>query len=212
MVLRSRYISVDTSMGIIEKFHENHVFSRRTEVLARHITMLIPDNAHVLDVGCGDGTIDSYITKMRPDVQIEGIDVMVRPTTQIPVKSFDGTKIPFNENSFDVVLFIDVLHHTIEPAVLLTEAKRVARQAIVLKDHTRNGFAAESTLKIMDWVGNAHHDVVLPYNYWSEQQWQTAFDSLGLNIEKWLSELGLYPWPASLLFERSLHFIARLAP
>ena len=209
---RGHDIQCRRNMGIIENFHEKHIFSRRTKVLARHISTLIPDNAHVLDVGCGDGTIDSFIKEKRSDVCIEGIDVKVRQTTQIPVKLFDGSRIPFNDNSFDTVLFVDVLHHTEEPAVLLAEAQRVARQAIVLKDHTRKGFVAEHTLRAMDWVGNAHHDVVLPYNYWSERQWRITFDSLGLDIEKWSSRLGLYPWPASLIFERSLHFIARLAP
>lgn len=199
-------------MGIVEKFHEKHVFSRRTRVLAQHIANMLPENARVLDVGCGDGTIDSYIRNKRPDIDIEGIDVMLRPMTHIPVSLFDGNRIPFDDDSFDTVLFVDVLHHTEEPSVLLGEARRVARRAIVLKDHTRNGFMAGYTLRIMDWVGNAHHNVVLPYNYWSEGQWLSAFESLGLNIEKWSSKLDLYPWPASLIFERSLHFVARLAP
>lgn len=198
-------------MSIIGKIHGKHVFSRRTRVLSRNIASLIPENAYVLDVGCGDGTIDRYIKDKRPDVHIEGIDVMLRPTTQIPVRTFDGNKIPFDDNSFDTVLFVDVLHHTEEPAVLLAEAQRVARQAIILKDHTRNGFAAGHTLRIMDWVGNAHHDVVLPYNYWSEKQWRAAFDSLDLKIEKWSKKLDLYAWPASWLFDRSLHFVARLS-
>lgn len=197
-------------MNIINDIHEKHVFSHRTKVLAQHIATLIPDQAHVLDVGCGDGIIDSHLKESRPDIRIEGIDVMRRPKTHIPVGLFDGTNIPSDDGSFDTVLFTDVLHHTEEPALLLAEAKRVARKTIIIKDHTRKGFAAELTLRFMDWVGNAHHNVVLPYNYWSEQQWRSAFHSLELNIEKWFSKIGLYPWPASLLFERSLHFIARV--
>jgi len=93
----------------------------------------------------------------------------------------------------------------------LREAKRVARRAIVLKDHTADGALADLILRFMDWVGNAHHNVILPYNYWSEQRWRTAFAELGLGIEQWQSTLGLYPWPASLVFERGLHFVTRLA-
>ena len=44
----------------------------------------------------------------------------------------------------------------------------MAARGIVLKDHTRNGLFSGSTLRFMDWVGNARHGVRLPYNYWPE--------------------------------------------
>ncbi len=50
------------------------------------------------------------------------------------------------------------------PARLLAEAKRVSRGGIVIKDHFREGVLADATLRFMDWVGNAQHGVVLPYN------------------------------------------------
>ena len=65
--------------------------------------------------------------------------------------------------SFDVVMFVDVLHHTDDPLLLLQEAQRVGK-IILVKDHFRKGFLAGPTLRFMDWVGNAHHGVVLPYN------------------------------------------------
>jgi SAM-dependent methyltransferase len=55
-------------------------------------------------------------------VSIAGIDVLLRPERQIEVTEFDGTTIPFADSSFDVVMFVDVLHHTNNPDVLLAEA------------------------------------------------------------------------------------------
>lgn len=141
---------------------------------------------------------------------MRGIDVLVRPQTAIPVESFDGTHIPAADGSYDVVMFVDVLHHTNDPLVLLREARRVARQSIVLKDHTRNGLLAGLTLRFMDGVGNSRYGVALPYNYWRREQWQTAFRELGLIVEIWQRELGIYPAWANWLFGRSLHFIARV--
>ena len=164
----------------------------------------------MLDVGCGDGTLDSLILGARPDVSICGIDVLVRPQTRIPVTQFDGKSIPFENATFDAVLFVDVLHHTQDPLALMREASRVSRRSLVIKDHTRDGALAEPTLRFMDWVGNAHHGVVLPYNYWPESRWQEAFKALDLLVERWDAEIGLYPWPANLLFDRRLHFVARL--
>jgi hypothetical protein len=76
-------------------------------------------------------------------------------------------------------VFIDVLHHTNDPVLLLREAARVARNTIVIKDHTLDGFAAGPTLRFMDRIGNRRYNVALPYNYWPKQQWLSAFEALG---------------------------------
>lgn len=199
-------------MSLIDTIHGGYVFKRRVRVLSRHLAEMLPKEATVLDVGCGDGLIAKLIMGQRPDVRIEGIDVLVRAQTHIPVRAFDGARIPHSDRSFDVVMFVDVLHHTDDPMVLLREAVRVARKAVVLKDHCRDGWLAGPTLRFMDWVGNARHGVVLPYNYWPKSRWSEAFGALRLTTEEYRDRPGLYPFPASLVFERSLHFLARLRP
>jgi SAM-dependent methyltransferase len=198
-------------MGAVGLLHDKLVFSRRAKVLATEFATVLPDALTVLDVGCGDGLIDRLICQQRPELSITGVDVLVRPQTHIAVQQFDGVHLPFEDKSFDVVLFTDVLHHTEDPEVLLREAKRVARLALVLKDHTKEGFLAYLTLRFMDWVGNARHGVALPYNYWTHSRWMSALRSLGLTVQFWKGALGLYPRPARWLFDRRLHFVARIA-
>ena len=82
-------------------------------------------------------------------------------------------------------------------------------KVILVKDHFRKGFLAGPTLRFMDWVGNAHHGVVLPYNYWSETQWDAAWDELSWRPSHMNLSLKLYPMPACWIFERGLHFIAK---
>lgn len=195
----------------VRLLHKSLVFDRRSRVLADQASALLPSGASVLDVGCGDGTIASVILQRRSDISIRGIDVLIRPKTKIPVDPFDGVHMPCGDKTFDVVSFIDVLHHTNDPIILLNEAKRVARSAIVVKDHTMDGMLAYKTLRFMDWIDNAPHGVVLPYNYWPESKWRLTFEAIGLRITRWLPQLGLYPFPASLIFERGLHFVAMLA-
>ncbi len=197
-------------MSLLEKLHHRLVFTRRVDVLATHLAKLLPQGARVLDIGCGDGLIAASILARRPDVTITGIDVLERRKTHIQVGLFDGETIPYPDDSFDTALFVDVLHHTLDPMILLTEAKRVATTSVIIKDHCRDGLLAQQTLLFMDWVGNAHQGVALPYNYWSKAQWTAAFAELGLSIESWEPHLGLYPWPASLLFDRQLHYVAAL--
>lgn len=197
-------------MNLFESVHDRYMRIWRMRILSEHLAALIPKDAVVLDVGCGDGQLSFLISRKRPDLHFKGVDVLVRDQTYIPVEEFAGQVIPYDDASFDVIMFADVLHHTEDPMILLSEAVRVVRSAIVVKDHTNDGIFAEATLRFMDWVGNARFGVVLPYNYWSKQNWLDAFRRLNLAIEVWKKDLRLYPRPASWIFGRSLHFVAKL--
>lgn len=193
------------------RLHDKAVFGRRIRVLASTIAGFIPEGARVLDIGCGSGTLAKAIMALRPDISIEGIDVLVRPGTAIPVVAFDGETIPWPDGHFDIALFVDVLHHTDAPAQLMAEAKRVAKAGVVIKDHYRDGALANLTLSFMDWVGNAAHGVRLPYNYLSHAEWRQLWSNLDLEVDGQVDRLGLYPRPFSWLFDRRLHFVARLS-
>ncbi|MFN0279748.1 MAG: class I SAM-dependent methyltransferase [Pyrinomonadaceae bacterium] len=197
-------------MSLLGKTHGKLVHSRRVERISEELSRLFSPNAQILDVGCGDGLIPKLIKSKRPDVEIQGIDVLVRGETHVPVTEFDGKTIPFPDKSFDAVMFVDVLHHTDDPMVMLREAVRVSRKNIILKDHTDNGFLSNFTLRFMDWIGNKPHGVVLPYNYWKKETWEIAIRELNLKTEFWEKDLKLYPNPADLIFGRSLHFVAKL--
>ena len=197
-------------MSLLDRLHGEYVHTRRVRVLRKCISELIPQHASVLDVGCGDGLLAQLILDERPDIQFAGIDVLLRKETRIPITEFDGAHIPFPDKSQDFVMFVDVLHHTDDPMVLLTEATRVARRGLLIKDHTLEGFLAGPTLRFMDTVSNARFGVALPYNYWRHSQWLEAFRKLGLSVESWKKNLNLYPAPADRIFGRSLHFIGRL--
>ena len=197
-------------MSLLGRLHGEYVHTRRVHVLRRCLSELIPQQASVLDVGCGDGLLASLIMDDRPDLQFTGIDVILRKETRIPIAAFNGKHIPFPDKSWDFVMFVDVLHHTDDPTILLREAARVARTGLVIKDHTLNGFLAGPTLKFMDIISNRRFGVALPFNYWRYEQWTAAFKSLGLSVEGWNKDLRLYPGPADWMFGRSLHFVGRL--
>jgi SAM-dependent methyltransferase len=199
-------------MSLVQTIHGRLVWDRRVEVLTAQLADLLPPDANVLDVGCGDGTIATGVMAARPDVAITGIDVLVRPETTIEVTEFDGLTIPFGDDSFAAVTFVDVLHHADDATALLREAARVARDAVVIKDHLADGFLARPTLRAMDWVGNSSHGVALPYNYWTADEWHQAFNEVGLDIEQTITALGLYAAPISWVCDRRLHAVWRLAP
>jgi SAM-dependent methyltransferase len=199
-------------MALLDRIHGGYIHQRRVAILRSHLLDLLPKAGQVLDVGCGDGLLASLIRQKNQRLNISGIDVLVRPGTAIPVREFDGRSIPFGDGSFDAILLVDVLHHTLDPMILLREAARACRGCILIKDHTMDGWMAEPTLRMMDRVGNCRYNVVLPHTYWPRQRWMDAFAQLNLRVDAWLDDLGLYPLPLDWLFGRSLHFVARLKP
>ncbi len=198
-------------MKATHTLHGSLVHPRRVRVIAARAAGRVPRGAPVGDGGTGDGLLAAALAAQRPDLRIDGIDVLVRPDTAIPVTRFDGTTIPLPARSVDAVTMFDVLHHADDPARLLAEAARVARSCIVLKDHVCDGRLARAILSFMDDVGNRRHGVTLPHHYLSQREWSSAIDSLGLRRAAWeVGGLGLYPWPASVLFGVRLHVMARL--
>jgi SAM-dependent methyltransferase len=195
---------------VLGQVHHTLVFGRRIRRLAREIVERLPEGARVLDVGCGSGDLAMLIMQLRPDVAIEGIDVLVRPGTAIPVTEYDGSHIPFPDSHFDAAIVVDVLHHTDAPALVLAEIARVA-PVVIVKDHLRDGVLANLTLRFMDWVGNAAHGVRLPYNYLSKREWTGIWSGLQLRPTEFNTRLSLYPRPFSWVFDRGLHFVTILS-
>jgi SAM-dependent methyltransferase len=96
-------------MSTIGSLHGRYVHQRRVQVLASHLTALLPWDASVLDVGCGDGRLAAELARTRPDLDITGVDTVRRPETLIPVTEFDGLKLPLADRAVDVALFVDVV-------------------------------------------------------------------------------------------------------
>ena len=197
-------------MNWLEQLHGRYVAERRARVLAQRLAAITPKGVSVLDVGCGDGALASELSRLRPDLEIRGTDVLLRPDACIEVTKYDGQHLAEDEAGVDVVLMVDTIHHSEDPEQLLLEACRVARQSLIIKDHRRNGLWAETTLRFMDRIGNARHGVALPYTYWSEAEWREKWADRNLRVELFRSDLHLYPPPFSLVFDRGLHFLARL--
>lgn len=199
-------------MNLVERLHERYIKQHRVRALAAAVASAIPTGAAVLDVGCGDGSLAEEILRHRRDATFLGLEVMPRTDGRIPVLGFDGQHLPFEDRAFDVVLFVDVLHHTHHAERLLREACRVARVAIVIKDHCADGLLARPILRFMDRVGNARFGVALPHLYLRWVEWQALFARVGMCTVSVTRRLRLYPPPLSWAFGRSLHFVASLRP
>jgi SAM-dependent methyltransferase len=141
----------------------------------------------VLDLGASDGRLISSIRRSLADDQqfdVVGCDTHVQPDAVIPVTRYDGANLPFDDNSFDCVTLIDVLHHDTDPARVMAEAKRVSNDRILIKDHFWRSRLDVFSLKVMDYIGNKPYGVQLPYNYLNEDEWSELLASLRLGIAR----------------------------
>jgi ubiquinone/menaquinone biosynthesis C-methylase UbiE len=188
--------------------HEKVTLLNRIQVLSSEFSQLVEKGSLVLDVGTGSGDIASIIAE-KSEATLTGIDVLVRGDTKIPVKEFDGKTMPFPDKSYDYVIFIDVLHHTSNVRELLSEASRIARKGIIIKDHNCNSSWQNRVLRFTDWFGNAQYNVHLEFNFKSRTFWKNSFKELGL-IETSYINPKLYPTFTRLVFWKDLDFISKL--
>ena len=73
----------------------------------------------LLDFGCGDGATAKYFTKYFPDGFYQGIDISGESIKQACEQDrnrclfthFDAQTIPFDNESFDVIMVANVFHH-----------------------------------------------------------------------------------------------------
>lgn len=76
-------------------------------------------NARMLDIGCGDGATELFISQYMPSWKVEAVDISEKSIScakekKIPNAVFsvyDGKNIPFEENSFDILFIAAVMHH-----------------------------------------------------------------------------------------------------
>lgn len=130
-------------MRLLNWTHDRVVHSWRVEALRRSLAPLVPEGAFVLDVGCGDGLLARRLAESR-GCRVEGTDVLSRPAPHILTTLFDGRHIPDEDNSIDVVMLVDVLHHTDDPGTLLSEARRsLAARSSSRTTHARASWRAQ---------------------------------------------------------------------
>jgi SAM-dependent methyltransferase len=190
--------------------HSKIIFKRRVYAIANSLIDHLPSGA-VLDVGCGNGMISKILMDSRRDVSITGVDTLLRPKTFIPVLIYNGTELPFESKTFSAVLLVDVLHHTPNPGRVLSECARVCYDKILVKDHFSETQFDHLILKILDWAGNRHHGVELPYNYFSREKWEALITDNKLKETKREETIpGLYPILFQSILGEKIQFMATL--
>lgn len=158
------------------------VFPMYKRRLAWYVASLCEENARILDVGCNDGKVARMIKKHKPSVSFTGVDVQAHRPAQIERRLYDGRRLPFPDNSFDIVMALDVLHHSKDALALLGEMKRVTKRHIIIKDHRKYGFFSNLLLSFTDYCANAPYGIKCRFRYYSMKEWNRLFSKLKLKL------------------------------
>ncbi|MGH2609333.1 MAG: class I SAM-dependent methyltransferase [Tepidiformaceae bacterium] len=162
--------------SILRRLHRP-VYESRVRALSGRIARQLRPGDRVLDVGCGEGTLGAAVLRhpeCPPGVRVEGLENRARGGEAIPVTAYSGSRFPFSDGSFDVVVIADVLHHEQRPDDLLGECVRVARRAVVLKDHQISGFLARPRVMFLDWAANNPYGVQCLFRYNTPAEWRAT--------------------------------------
>jgi ubiquinone/menaquinone biosynthesis C-methylase UbiE len=97
-------------------------------------------NKDVLEVACGSGQGLGYLANIAK--RVVGVDIDQKLLDQakkqynkrgdIQLYQADAAKLPFNENSFDVIIMYEAIYYLPEPEKFICEARRVLRDKGIL--------------------------------------------------------------------------------
>jgi SAM-dependent methyltransferase len=132
----------------------------------------------VLDVGCGKGFLLFDLLRLRPGVQVTGIDISkyaienAKKEVRHLVSVADAKALPFAKASFDLVISINTIHNLAlsECKEALREISRVSKgQSFITVDAYRNEEERERM-----WAWNLTAKTIL-----STEDWKALFEEVG---------------------------------
>ena len=91
----------------------------------------------ILDIGCGEGKVLEQLRASHPapstgiDLDPARICLARSQSRDIPFAVGNAQGLPFEDNSFDFVMILEVLEHVGEPDVVLREAFRVTSKFLL---------------------------------------------------------------------------------
>lgn len=132
----------------------------------------------VLDVGCNTGIL--LIPLLEKGVDIVGVDISKNDITEtrkkLQEKGFspslalvaDAKKLPFQENTFDIVLLSDILEHVSQPELVAKEAYRVIKKGgyifVTVPNECHPVVKFEWLRKVLSGRDNTEEHPDVPYN------------------------------------------------
>jgi SAM-dependent methyltransferase len=155
--------------------------SKKADVKTKRLHKFYTKGESILDIGSGNCALNMQLKNLGFD--ITGLDIRNKSAyKEIEPVIYDGSTLPFEDNSFDIVQLITVLHHIKDPEKILREAKRVGRKVIVMEDIYESGFQKRVTFiadSINNWEFRGH-----PHTNKTDREWLKTFEKYDLKVQE----------------------------
>ncbi len=144
----------------------------------------------LLDLGAGEGYVTAALRR-RTGIWACGVDIGFYQRLPIPYVIYDGTRLPFDDATFDTTLISLALHHCADPEAVLEEALRVSRSRLVILESVyRNRWERFCLERLDGWLSRYRHggEMHLPFAFKNAEEWQQLFDMRPLQTldRRWL--------------------------
>ena len=148
----------------------------------------LPNRTRILDVGCGTGELTRVVaSEANVDARVVGCDVDTALLTvaheRTPVVAGDACRLPFVDDSFDLVVCQALLSNLPEPAAALEEFARVSSDLVAAIEPNNAAVRVDSTVdrevdldaRVRDaYLDGVETDVALG------EQVETLFETAGI--------------------------------
>lgn len=142
-------------------------------------------NAAVLDLGAGEGFVGEVAARQTGS-PVTLADVVDDNRTALPHVTYDGTVLPFDDEAFDLVLLVFVLHHARDPDAVLREARRVGRGRVVVVESTPGERMRWLTEGLDRWANRLRGPALRAQEPWlrmrSADAWRLSFERAGFRV------------------------------
>lgn len=150
----------------------------------------------ILDVGCGEGFTMDKLAKFGIGKKIEGVeyskDAMALGKKKFPnliFKEGSGYKLPYEDNSFDLVVCTEVLEHLDQPAKVLSEVLRTSRKYVLISVPNEPFFMLSNFIRGKNLFRLGYDPGHI--NHWTIFSFQKFIKKNGIKIKKMLFP---FPW------------------
>ncbi len=153
------------------------------ELLEKHVSA---SNARILESGFGTGRFISVVHKNFPRFSCFGTDVVPDFVNQkmngIQLSLQSSEKLSFENNFFDALLCIDVLHHVPDREKALKEMGRVTKQGgfVIFRDIRPKHSLDKLFYRLVDLSCFAYNSN-MP-RYFKEKEWEKKLTQNGMRI------------------------------
>ncbi len=131
-------------------------FKKYDGILDMLLKNQVPLDGKVLDVGIGTGLFEDYLRGKGVELDVVGVDVDKKMLEEAKKKGYlvmlaNAEKLPFEDESFDLVISIDMINSVADKAAVIQEIKRVMKPgAYAVISHFCNNYTKNQVWKKME--------------------------------------------------------------